>query len=138
MLPPGGIYYRLTDGWLRTTRALAADLGAKLILGINLAAGRPAIAAAEGQAFVQGIGRRYIQSFEIGNEPDLYGVFPWYRDRRGHLFRSRGRNYNLSDYTKEFTHWSKALPSCCRWRVRRPQGRPGWASSAASSPPSRG
>jgi hypothetical protein len=111
MVPPGGIYYRLTDGWLRTTRALAADLKAKLILGINLAAGRPAIAAAEGRAFVQGIGRRYIQSFEIGNEPDLYGVFPWYRDRRGHLYRSRGRKYNLSDYTKEFTHWSKALPS---------------------------
>jgi hypothetical protein len=111
MLPPGGIYYRLTDGWLRATRALAVDLGANLILGINLAAGRPAIAAAEGRAFVQGIGRQFIQAFEIGNEPDLYGVFPWYRDRRGHLFHSRGLHYDLSDYTKEFTHWRKALPT---------------------------
>lgn len=110
MLAPGGIYYQLTKGWLRTTRALAADLGARMILGLNLTAGRSAIAAAEGRAFLEGIGRRYIESFEIGNEPDLYGVFPWYRDRRGHLYRSRGRHYSLADYTREFSHWSHALP----------------------------
>jgi len=110
MLAPGGIYYPLTKGWLRTTRALATDLGARIILGINLAAGRPAIAAAEGRALLEGIGRPLIQAFEIGNEPDLYGVFPWYRDPRGHLNRSRGRHYDLSDYTSEFTRWSKALP----------------------------
>jgi hypothetical protein len=107
---PGGIYYPLNAGWMRTTRALAADLRAKLILGINLEAGRPAIAAAEGRALLHGIGSRYIQALEIGNEPDLYGVFPWYRDRRGHLHRSRGRRYGLKDYTKEFSHWSKRLP----------------------------
>lgn len=110
VIPPGGIYYRLTPGWLRTAQALAADLKTRMILGINLAAGRPAIAAAEGRAFLQGIGRRYIRAFEIGNEPDLYGVFPWYRDRRGHLHRSRGRHYNLGDYTHEFNRWSAALP----------------------------
>jgi Glycosyl hydrolase family 79 C-terminal beta domain len=110
MVPPGGINYRLTDGWLRTTNALAADLNAKLILGINLAAGRPAIAAAEGRAFLQGIGRRYIQGFEIGNEPDLYGAFPWYRDRRGHLHWSRGHHYGISDYIKEFARFRRALP----------------------------
>ena len=76
---------------MRTTQALAADLNAKLILGINLAAGRPAIAAAEGRALLPGIGRRYIDALEIGNEPDLYGVFPWYRDRRGHLYWARRR-----------------------------------------------
>src|SRR5580698_1061739 len=76
VIPPGGINYAITTGWLRTTKALAADLNAKLILGINLAAGRPAIAAAEGRAFMSGIGSKYIQAFEIGNEPDLYGAFP--------------------------------------------------------------
>ena len=110
MLPPGGIYYRLTGGWLRSTQALAADLRTKLILGINLEAGRPVIAAAEGRALMQGIGRRYIQALEIGNEPDLYGVFAWYRDHRGHSYRSRGRHYSLADYTREFTHWSRVLP----------------------------
>jgi hypothetical protein len=111
MIAPGGIYYRITEGWLRTTQALASDVGAKLILGINLAAGRPAIAAAEGRALLEGIGSKYIDAFEIGNEPDLYGAFPWYRDRRGHVYRARTRAYNLSAYTKQFTQWSKALPN---------------------------
>ncbi|MGZ4191317.1 MAG: glycosyl hydrolase family 79 C-terminal domain-containing protein [Solirubrobacteraceae bacterium] len=106
----GGVYYPITKGWLRTTQALAADLNAKLILGINLAAGRTAIAAAEGRAFLEGIGRRYIDALEIGNEPDLYAVFPWYKDRRGHIYRARGRSYGLSDYTKQFTQWAHALP----------------------------
>ncbi len=110
VIPPGGIYYRLTPGWLRAAQALAADLKTRMILGINLAAGRPAIAAAEARAFVSGIGRRYIQSLEIGNEPDLYGVFPWYRDRRGHLHRSRSSHYSLADYTSEFSHLSQVLP----------------------------
>ncbi|MFZ0087976.1 MAG: glycosyl hydrolase family 79 C-terminal domain-containing protein [Solirubrobacteraceae bacterium] len=111
MIPPGGVYYPITKGWLRTTQALARDLNAKLILGINLAAGRPALAAAEGRALMEGIGRRYIDALEIGNEPDLYGVFPWYRDRRGHIYRARGRGYDMSAFTTQFTQWSKVLPS---------------------------
>ncbi|MGH2914126.1 MAG: glycosyl hydrolase family 79 C-terminal domain-containing protein [Solirubrobacteraceae bacterium] len=109
-IPQGGIYYRISKGWLRTTRAMAADLGAKLILGVNLAAGRPAIAAAEGRAFMSGIGRRYIQALEVGNEPDLYGVFPWYKDRRGHLYRARAHGYDLADYTQQFEQWARVLP----------------------------
>jgi hypothetical protein len=111
MLPQGGIYYRLTKGWLRTTQALAADLNAKLILGINLAAGRPAIAAAESRAFVAGIGSRYISDLEIGNEPDLFPVFAWYKDRRGHVYRRRTRKYDLAAYTQQFTQWARALPN---------------------------
>jgi uncharacterized membrane protein YgcG len=108
---PAGIYYPITPGWLRTTGALAQDLNAKLILGINLAAGRPAIAAAEGQALLAGIGRQHIAALEIGNEPDLYGVFAWYRRRNGAIVRSRGRGYNLSAYTQQFAQWSRVLPS---------------------------
>jgi hypothetical protein len=111
MIPQGGIYYRITKGWLRTTQALAADLKAKLILGIDLAAGRTAIAAAEGRAFLSGIGRKYIDELEIGNEPDLYPVFAWYRDRRGRVFRRRSHGYDLAAYTKQFTQWAHALPN---------------------------
>jgi hypothetical protein len=110
MRAPGGVTYALTPSWLQTTQALAADLGTKLILGINLKADRPAIAAAEGRALVQGIGKSHIEALEIGNEPDLYGVFPWYRDRRGHLHRGRGRGYRLKQYTQEFTRWARLLP----------------------------
>jgi hypothetical protein len=111
VIPPGGIYYPITTGWLRTTKALAADLSAKLILGINLAAGRPAIAAAEGRAFMSGIGSKYIDALEIGNEPNLYPVFSWYKDRNGHVYRSRSRSYGLDDYIQQFKQWAKVLPN---------------------------
>jgi Glycosyl hydrolase family 79 C-terminal beta domain len=110
VIPRGGLSYSLTKGWLRTTRALAADLHAKLILGANLASGRPSLAAAEAHALVQGISRRYLSALEIGNEPDLYGVFAWYRDRLGHVVRARSRRYDMSDFTKDFSRWRAALP----------------------------
>jgi hypothetical protein len=111
VVPPGGISYRLTSGWLRTTQALAATLGAQLIMGLNLAAGRPPIAAAEARAFLQGIGRKYISALEIGNEPDLYSVFPWFRDRRGHFARARGRHYDLSSLIADYKRFRAVLPS---------------------------
>jgi hypothetical protein len=111
VIPPGGITYSLTKGWLRTTRALAADLKAKLILGVNLASGRPSFAAAESRAMVQTIGRRYIQALEIGNEPDLYGVFAWYRDRRRRVVFARPRNYSLGAFIKDYSHWRTVMPT---------------------------
>jgi hypothetical protein len=110
VIPPGGIRYRLTPGWLRTTQALASDLGAKLIMGLNLAAGRPSFAAAEARAFVQGIGRKFISAFEIGNEPDLYSVFPWYRDRRHRAVRARSHQYDLDSLISDYRRFRAALP----------------------------
>jgi hypothetical protein len=109
VIPPGGINYRLTNGWLRSTRALAAALGARLIMGINLASGRPALAAAEARALLQGIGRQHIQALEIGNEADLYDVFPWYRDRRHRVVFARS-TYDLGSFTSQFSKWRAALP----------------------------
>ncbi len=110
VIPPGGITYRLTKGWLRTTKAFASALGGKLILGVNLAAGRPAFAAAEARAFLQGIGSSRIQALEIGNEADVYNVFVWYRDRRGRVVFSRPASYNLLAFTKDFSRWRAAMP----------------------------
>jgi hypothetical protein len=108
---PPRITYTLNHSWMNTTRALAADLHGKLILGVNLAADRTAIAAAEAQAYLKDIGRRYIQDLEIGNEPDLYGVFPSYKDRHGRARLARSRKYGLGDYIHEFSRWAKALPA---------------------------
>jgi len=68
VIPPRGVRYALTPGWLRTTRSLAQALDARLIMGVNLAAGRPTLAAAEARAFFQGIGRQYVVAFEIHQE----------------------------------------------------------------------
>jgi hypothetical protein len=110
VIPPGGITYALTKGWMRTTQALAQALRARLIVGVNLAANRPALAAAEAQAIIQGIGRRYIEALEIGNEPDLYGIFAWYRDRRGHVVFARPRSYSLGGFIRDFSRWRAAIP----------------------------
>jgi hypothetical protein len=110
MVPPGGVSYRLTEGWMRTTQALASALGARLILDLNLAAGRPGVAAAESRALLAGVGRRNIDAFEIGNEPDVYNLFPWYRDRRGRVVFARGVSWGLPQYMAQFARWQAALP----------------------------
>lgn len=98
VLPPPPIRYRLTDRWLRTTRALADATGGKLILDINLASRRPAIAATEVRTLRRGIGASRIQAFEIGNEPDL---FPFHH--------YRPYSYGLSDYIREYSTWRTAM-----------------------------
>jgi hypothetical protein len=94
-------------------KALAADSGARTILGVNFAADRPDLAAAEARAYLAGIGRRYIQAFEIGNEPDNYGIFPWYRTEsgQGHWVWARPNTYSLGDFTGEFSRFRAALPA---------------------------
>jgi hypothetical protein len=111
VIPPGGVNYALNNGWMRTTSALATALGAQMIMGVNLAGGRPGIAATEARALMAGIGARYIRAFEIGNEPDVYGLFPWYRDRNGRVFFARGHKYSLNRFIKQFSRWRAAMPS---------------------------
>jgi hypothetical protein len=98
----------LSGRWLKAAKQLASALDAKLIMGLNLAGGRPGAARDEARAFLRGIGRRYIQAFEIGNEPDLYGLFPWPQDRRTYR---RGAQYSLHDYIREFSRWRATIGS---------------------------
>ena len=86
-------------------------LDAHLIIGVNLAAGRPAIANAEARAFLTGIGRRYIQAIEIGNEPDLYGQFVWYRAPDGRELPRAPEELRLLRFRGPFAHWEAALPA---------------------------
>jgi hypothetical protein len=111
VVPPGGVSYTLNRDWLQTTRALIQQLNARLIIGVNLAAGRPAFAAAEARAFLTGIGRRYIEAMEIGNEPDLYNQFAWYRAPDGKVFTARPKSYSFDQFATQFAHWQEALPA---------------------------
>ncbi len=107
---PAGVTYRLTQAWLASARALASALGARLILGVNLAAGDPAIASAEATEFLRAIGSRYIEALEVGNEPDLYGRDPWYRNLAGKTVFARPRGYSLQSYIADFSRWRSSLP----------------------------
>jgi hypothetical protein len=110
VLPPRGIDYPLTEGWLRTTAALANALGAKLIVGINLQLDRPGFAGVEARALLAGLGSS-IEAFEIGNEPDLYGTLPWYLTASGRERFGRPPYYDLEDFIQQFSNVRHALPS---------------------------
>ncbi len=106
---PPGVRYTLTPRWMAVARGLAAALNARLILGVNLEAGNPAIAAAEGRAMISGIGRRAIAALEIGNEPELYGRFGWYRSASGRQVPGRPPNYDPASFTAQFTQYARLL-----------------------------
>ena len=57
---PAGIRYALTPRWAATARALATVLNARLILGVNLAAGRPSLSVAEARALLRGVGSAHV------------------------------------------------------------------------------
>lgn len=108
-----GLTYALTPAWLASVAQLARATDAKLILGINLEANRPAIAAAEARALLTAIGSAHILQWEVGNEPNLYSSFPWYvttpGDARTGVY-TRPRSYSFSDYLAEFNAEADALP----------------------------
>jgi hypothetical protein len=103
---PRGARYPLSARWLAAIKALASASDAKLILGLNLAGESVTAASDEARVLLRGIGSGYIEAFEIGNEPDLYGLFPWPHQRS--LYR-RPPGYNLTDYIREFSRWRAAI-----------------------------
>jgi Glycosyl hydrolase family 79 C-terminal beta domain len=103
--------YRLTPGWLWTTAALARDLGAHMILGINLAANQVALARAEAQAYVRTMGRNRISALEIGNEPNLYGKIASLKVATDRVRRARPRSYDYAGFSREFAAMAGVLPA---------------------------
>jgi hypothetical protein len=108
---PPGVSYAITDRWLAVTRALSKALGARLILGLNLEAGSPKLAAAEAGALLDGVGRGHIRAFELGNEPDLYADFAWYHTAAGKPVPGRPRNYDMASFIDDFSRFAAALPN---------------------------
>jgi len=107
---PPGIVNTLSDGWLAAVKALAVDLRARLILGINLKADSAVLASAEAAAFLRGIGRRHIDALEIGNEPEVYGRLTWYVAADGRRVYARPWSYGLLQYIGEYERIRAALP----------------------------
>jgi hypothetical protein len=118
--PPLGVTYSLTSTWIASVRALAQATNARLILGLGLEADRPKLAAVEAQELMNGLGRNYIDAFEIGNEPELYPVVPWYRKLHGTLLPwyshlgapvfARPRGYGPGTFDGEFSRALGSLP----------------------------
>ncbi|MGH2887969.1 MAG: hypothetical protein ACRDPA_35635 [Solirubrobacteraceae bacterium] len=100
----------LNSSWLATTRELAVRTGGRLILDLNLKLDSAAEITAESQAFRTGIGTRNIAAMEIGNEPELYPIAPFYYKEPGHRpVYPRPRSYNRAAYVKEMTKFAPLL-----------------------------
>jgi hypothetical protein len=104
------INFTITPSWLATTRALAEQTGGRLILDLNLKLGSAPEMVAEAHAFETGIGASNIKALEIGNEPELYTITPFYYRKPNHTpVFPRPRSYNRAAYVKEMAGFAKQL-----------------------------
>ncbi len=108
---PPGVTFNLTARYLQVARALAQAINARYILGVNFEADSTLIAGTEARALLDGIGRQWIDAFELGNEPELYRAFAWYRLPDGQGVTGRPADWSFDDLVQDFANIARALPS---------------------------
>jgi hypothetical protein len=106
-----GLEFALTPAWMASMSQLAGDLGAEMIMGVNLEDDSPQLASTEATALLQGIGASHIEAFEVGNEPSLYATLPWYLTPTGVPVAGRPPTYDYSDYAAQFKNVVASLGS---------------------------
>jgi hypothetical protein len=111
MKQPPGVTYTLTPKWLQIARAMNTELNSRLILGVNLEASSVTVAKTEADALVNGIGKQHIAGLEIGNEPELYSAFNWYRTADGVGVKGRSPSWTEADFFKQFNQFASAMPA---------------------------
>jgi hypothetical protein len=107
---PPGARYSIGNNFAAVTAAVAHSLGARLLLGINLELDSSRDASAEATGLVDGIGAGSIEGLELGNEPELYGSFSFYRLPNGSHVNGRPAGYDFSDYLRDFSRIGGSLP----------------------------
>ena len=117
---------------MRTLAAVDAGLGAKLILGMNLAADEPALGAAEARAYVKALGgTSAIEALEIGNEPNLYSGVTAFPGLDGKPVAARPKGFGFPSSPSSSTR----SPRRCRGRPwRAPALSAGWSRGHRSGP----
>ena len=117
--------YELTPSWMATTGALARQLRARMIMGLNLAANNPALDAAELHDYVNALGEPAIDAVEIGNEPNVYNKITVYRTAAGAPIHARPSSFGYPAFRTQF----EAIA-----RQTEPQALAGPALAAGPSP----
>jgi hypothetical protein len=110
MARPGGARFTVGPHWASVAHALAISLGARLILGVNFEADSRRIAHAMAAGLLAGVGARQVAALELGNEPELYASFNWYRTRAGRGVRGRAADYGFRNYLGDYANVAAALP----------------------------
>ncbi len=108
--PPAFVDKPLSPSWMATTAALAHQLRARMIMGLNLAANQPGLVAAEARAYVKALGAGSIQALEIGNEPNVYGKITVFRAPFGVPVAARPASFAYPAYRREFRATAAATP----------------------------
>jgi Glycosyl hydrolase family 79 C-terminal beta domain len=107
---PAGIRIDLTPQWLAVSHALAATLNAKVTVGINLEADNAKLAGTEARTFLSGIGPSRVQALELGNEPELYHSYGWYKNAKGDEVPGRPANWSFDRYLADYAKIERSLP----------------------------
>lgn len=107
---PPGVTFTLTPNWFAVAHSLATAVRGKLILGVDLEADNRTVAAGEANAMVARIGRDQLAALELGNEPELYGSFGWYRSAAGKPVPGRPRDYDPSAFVRDYSSFAPHLP----------------------------
>jgi hypothetical protein len=108
--PPGGVRFSLNRDWLAVAKSVAQAAGLRLILGINLEANSRRVASAEARAMLGQIGRGHIAGLEIGNEPELYGSFSWFKTPAGTKVYGRPHDYSFPDFLHDYASIASTMP----------------------------
>jgi hypothetical protein len=106
---PVGVRYSLTPAWFKVMRAFAGGVDARLIVGVNLEVDRARVAAAEARAILAGIGSPWLEALELGNEPELYDVLPWFVVD-GRRYYGRPAGWGVPGYLRDYAGIAHALP----------------------------
>jgi hypothetical protein len=109
---PPWVQFSLTKSWLALAHAFARATDAQLMLGVNFEAASPTTAAREARALVDGIGSRSIAGLELGNEPELYAGFPWYKTAADVHVRGRSKaDWTPAVFATQYAQIARTLPA---------------------------
>jgi hypothetical protein len=134
---PIGITYDLGPAWTRLAHRLAQATDAQLMLGLELQADQPKIDRVEARQLLRRVGSRYVQSLQIGNEPELYRSIPWYKRLNGHAVvwyskagtpvYARPRTYGPTQFIAEVSRIMRVIP---RYAIAGPETNiPAWTQA---------
>lgn len=109
MAQPPWARWTLTSTWMAVAQKLLEDIHAHLIIGINMEADNPVVAATEVKAIQSGIGPSVPTTFELGNEPELYSKWPFYITKSKVTVFGRPASYSFPQITSEWDKLAAAL-----------------------------
>jgi hypothetical protein len=109
MKQPPWVRWTMTPVWAAVTKRLADDLRAHLIVGINMEADSTAIASTEVRELASHLAG-LTTTYELGNEPELYSKFAFYKNSSNRPVLGRPDGYSLSDISTQWNQIANALP----------------------------